>query len=151
MIAFEYKCRRCGEVEKGPRCDVDNMGILHLQETINNSKFKSLMNLEMHHIHICKDGGGGVMDLIGYGIVKEGDEVLAHNGWKKSSMYGARVGEPGTAERYRRPLKKGEAVKKESPTTDVKPRLFDLVYETFFESSGYHEWVCFAEEWEKIQ
>ncbi len=65
---FEYKCRRCGKIEKNPHCAAAKaIGLLIVAmecENITKAPAK-------YDYHICEDGGHGVADLIGYGIKED--------------------------------------------------------------------------------
>ena len=138
MIAFEYKCRRCGEVEKGLKCDSYIMGILHLQETINNSEYKSsAIELNMYRIHNCKDGGAGVMDLIGYGVVGKEDQ-------KKESP--TPLSDNIFIIEERKLLKK-ELSKVINSHEDHIAQLFSLVCEMFCGKVHYDKWKEFTRKW----
>lgn len=60
---FEYKCRRCGEIEKNPHC-ADSKAIFHLMNAMTNSPREPFAP-SMLEMHICNDGGNGIADLIG--------------------------------------------------------------------------------------
>lgn len=64
---FQYKCRRCGEIEENPHCGIDH-ALLHLINAIGEYKKESPQAPELLSLHDCKDGGMGVSDLVGYSV-----------------------------------------------------------------------------------
>ena len=68
---YEYKCRRCGVVHDGACTGLCRASMDLLFVTIWNDIHSGP---EMARVHDCADGGGGVSDLIGYRVEKEGEE-----------------------------------------------------------------------------
>ncbi len=60
---FEHKCRRCGEIDDscGTRSEDNFTPQMALLDAIQGSADQLYMNT----IHLCKDGGMGITDLIG--------------------------------------------------------------------------------------
>ena len=71
--AFMYKCRRCGEIERNPRTNNQNATLVLVSVVIGAHPPKDIIGVmpEMLSIHVCKDGGHGVADLIGIEEMKE--------------------------------------------------------------------------------
>lgn len=70
---FEYRCRRCGEIEINPCTSPDNarmllMYILYGCKVGSHFISEPPQEKEMHH---CKDGGCGITDLLGYRVETE--------------------------------------------------------------------------------
>lgn len=63
---FQYKCRRCGEIDNGPTITFTNTALV-LHEVITEGESKRL-GLRMNRIHGCPNGGQGISDLIGVEI-----------------------------------------------------------------------------------
>lgn len=70
---FEYKCRRCGEIEVNPCTSEDNARLFLMCLLFGHNPPQSLMGTppKIYSTHRCKDGGCGVSDLIGYRVVEE--------------------------------------------------------------------------------
>jgi hypothetical protein len=70
MIAkFEYKCRRCGEIDASLATSAKRgLGVL-VQSILG--VHQEAMAPRLLDSHCCKDGGMGVTDLIGYRVVEE--------------------------------------------------------------------------------
>lgn len=71
---FEYKCRRCGEIELNPHTAEKNALIIMLSGIFGyplpkNMKSFSGQEPRLFNIHNCKDGGMGVSDLLGYNVI----------------------------------------------------------------------------------
>ena len=67
---YEYKCRRCGEVESS-LCTAERNGATYLIDAILGLKRQAAMAPRLLGHHCCKDGGMGVSDLIGYSVKEE--------------------------------------------------------------------------------
>jgi hypothetical protein len=65
VATFEFKCRRCGEIELNPHCG-DRFALGHLINAVHGFKKEHAQAPDMVGIHNCKNGGTGVCDLIGY-------------------------------------------------------------------------------------
>jgi hypothetical protein len=69
-IAFEFKCRRCGQIDRNPHTAEAN-GMMCLIAVIHGHKSPLTgESLDMVGVHTCPDEGMGVTDLIGYSIEK---------------------------------------------------------------------------------
>lgn len=64
---FEYKCRRCGEIELNPFCPA-HMASVELILVSIGKKSNEPMGISLYRIHGCKDGGSGLSDLLGFGV-----------------------------------------------------------------------------------
>lgn len=77
MAYFEFKCRRCGAIEKNPWC-CDEMALTAIIYAVHGIPNKQPQAPEMYGIHTCNDGLGiGVSDLIGF--VKESQPAESDN------------------------------------------------------------------------
>ncbi len=66
IYAFEYKCRRCGEFDRSTRTGNEGLAIAAITEaTVNGVCSRHGIPVSMVSLHICKDRGKGVSDLIG--------------------------------------------------------------------------------------
>lgn len=65
MVYFEFKCRRCGAIEKNPWCS-DELAPIHLIHAIHGTPSNQPQTPGMLSFHVCKDGGVGVSDLQGF-------------------------------------------------------------------------------------
>lgn len=65
MASFEYKCRRCGQVELNPHCS-DNKATHELINVVVGLASREPQSPQLLDIHSCKDGGQGVKDLQGF-------------------------------------------------------------------------------------
>ena len=72
-IQFEYKCRRCGEIDRSLETSRIHGKFRFHQCVINGKSLKNDFGVHMVSAHTCKDGGEGVTDLIGYKILEEKD------------------------------------------------------------------------------
>ena len=67
---FEYRCKRCGNIEVNPCTSEDNAKILLLCILYKLPKpvhFISDVPKEQS-VHVCEDGGVGISELIGYRV-----------------------------------------------------------------------------------
>lgn len=69
-MTFDYKCRRCGEVDKslhigGIDDDSSMVAIHHLCNAIHGQPSKTQAP-RLLSLHSCKDKGTGIADLIGH-------------------------------------------------------------------------------------
>jgi len=55
-VRFEYKCRRCGEISRPSGCGAEYA--MHELAVLQAAK-------KVTALHVCKDGGYGVSDLLG--------------------------------------------------------------------------------------
>jgi hypothetical protein len=62
---FAYKCRRCGGKKDNTCCDPQIAWKNLIDATILPHS-----EVRMLDVHLCKDGGMGMADLIGFGIVE---------------------------------------------------------------------------------
>lgn len=70
--AYEYKCRRCGEVSYNPRTGNERVAYHGLLEAIiPNANFNEGVRIGMFSTHVCKDGGLGISDLQGFIVLEE--------------------------------------------------------------------------------
>ena len=60
---FEYKCRRCGEIDDS--CGTRSKDNFTPQMALLDAIQGSADQLHMTTVHLCKDGGMGITDLIG--------------------------------------------------------------------------------------
>ena len=70
---FEYKCRRCSEIDVNPCTSEDNARLMLLCILSDRKMPLHIIGRqpEQKGVHVCNDGGRGVSDLIGYGVVDE--------------------------------------------------------------------------------
>lgn len=55
-VRFEYKCRRCGEINRPAGCEAK-----YAQSVLAEIKTDTRVTC----VHVCKDGGYGLSDLLG--------------------------------------------------------------------------------------
>ena len=68
---FEYKCRRCGEITNNPNCS-EFFAQGELSAALGRCKhYLGGHQPELFGVHVCKDGGTGVTDLLGFFITKD--------------------------------------------------------------------------------
>ena len=60
---FEHKCRRCGEIDDS--CGTRSKDNFTPQMALLDAIQGSADQLHMTTVHLCKDGGMGITDLIG--------------------------------------------------------------------------------------
>lgn len=71
-IAIEYKCRRCGAIDQSTRTGNPEIAFTAIIEAISNgSTSRYGIPVSLVSMHLCKDRGHGVSDLIGCALVKE--------------------------------------------------------------------------------
>jgi transcription elongation factor Elf1 len=68
---FQYKCRRCGKIDSSLCTGNEEIANACLLRVVCGIDYPILpnnigMNPEMLSTHLCKDGGTGITDLIGY-------------------------------------------------------------------------------------
>lgn len=68
---FQYKCRRCGEIDAS-LCTAEKNAMPILINTVvgTKSNYNKGIPVNLLNTHICKDNGMGVCDLIGYEVVE---------------------------------------------------------------------------------
>jgi hypothetical protein len=67
-IAFEYKCRRCGKINRNPKTAEKN-GLAVITAAVLDAPMPMLgFPVRLVDSHFCPDGGMGVTDLIGYSV-----------------------------------------------------------------------------------
>ncbi len=72
LFAIEYKCRRCGEFDRSTRTSNETIAMSAVTEaTVSGVCSRHGIPVSMVSLHICKDRGQGVMDLIGICRVEE--------------------------------------------------------------------------------
>lgn len=75
IAKFEYKCRRCGQIDMSGSTAKEN-GLPVLSEIVagTNDFRKKLMGPPIREtvLHNCTDGGMGIADLTGYSVKIEG-------------------------------------------------------------------------------
>lgn len=62
---FEYKCRRCHEVFTTLQCEYEEAEKI-LFTSVNPGIGEGKTAFNLISMHTCNDGGGGVMDLVGF-------------------------------------------------------------------------------------
>lgn len=77
--SFEFKCRRCGLIDQNPHTS-EAIAIPCLIEAILEVRKKTfgVQAPSLLSMHVCRDGGHGVMDLIGFAVKKEGEGRKRH-------------------------------------------------------------------------
>lgn len=65
---FQYRCRRCGEIEENPHTAESNGQNCLMEALYGFPSGLRGMPLQLLGIHCCKDGGMGVSDLIGFSV-----------------------------------------------------------------------------------
>lgn len=64
--SYEYKCRRCGELDYNPHTGNEQVAFRGLMEAILDTDYNEGMRVHLFGTHLCKDGGKGITDLQGY-------------------------------------------------------------------------------------
>ena len=69
---FEYKCRRCGKIDRNPCCSPDMAWRILVEITMSGKGGDAARggSIYLHTSHRCGDGGEGLADLIGYRVVE---------------------------------------------------------------------------------
>jgi len=67
-IAFEYKCRRCGRIDRNPHTAEPNGPPTLISAIMGKPHPFPGFEVRMLDVHTCPDKGMGVTDLIGYSI-----------------------------------------------------------------------------------
>lgn len=69
---FEYKCRRCGEIDRSSCCGEALARSCIVAMVIDEKvDLKIGMQPQLLSIHYCKDEGEGISDCIGYELKDE--------------------------------------------------------------------------------
>lgn len=71
IAQFQFKCRRCGEIDSSLETGEAMAKQRLIECLINGKSCHNDIPLMMKSVHTCKDGSCGVTDLIGYEIIKE--------------------------------------------------------------------------------
>jgi hypothetical protein len=71
MVKFEYKCRRCMNIDNNTEGAEKNAHSYLLEAIYNMSIVSKESPMSLLGTHICSDGGMGITDLIGYETIKE--------------------------------------------------------------------------------
>lgn len=69
MASFEYKCRRCGEIDLNPHCgeELANRELINVCFGFDSDQPQAPT---LYGIHLCSDGGRGVSDIQGFRLDK---------------------------------------------------------------------------------
>ena len=69
---FEYKCRRCGRIDRSLGCGADGAFMRLVDLMVCGRDNGPGFPVTMLGRHSCSDGGTGVTDLQGFGFEEEG-------------------------------------------------------------------------------
>lgn len=66
---FEYKCRKCSQIDRNPNTSESNALQILVAATMNVPLANSgSLQPKILSVHACGDGGHGISDLIGYSV-----------------------------------------------------------------------------------
>lgn len=70
IACFEYKCRRCSNINRSTEASEKNAHSYLLEAIFNMRLISDNGHLRLLETHICPDGGMGITDLIGYELLR---------------------------------------------------------------------------------